>query len=99
MFARTLFIYAVCLGVLMAYASYWTMQAYAGNHGPFFGTEIDRLYHHALGSWLSVLVVAPLLISTGLKVYAGMWPQATFYAIYAAGLFFVLQTILPLLFD
>lgn len=98
MFARTLFIYAVCLGVLVAYASYWTMHTYSGNHGPFFGTEIDRLYH-ALGSWSSVLIVAPLLISAGLKVHAGMWPLASFYAIYAVGLFFVLQKILPLLFD
>jgi len=98
MFARTLFIYAASLGVLMVYAGYWIIHTYPGNHGPFFGAEIDRLYH-SLGSWLSALVMAPLLISTGLKVHAGMWPQATFYAIYAAGLFFVLQTILPLLFD
>ncbi len=98
MFGRVLFFYAILLGLFVALVGYWVMVGYVGNHGLFFATGVDHLYH-ALAVWWPTILVSPLVVAAVLKLYRRACLQATAYVVYSIFVFAVLYAMLPVLFD
>ena len=93
-----LLIYSVLIGA-GCLALYFYSGSYAtGNHGPFFGSGIDRAYQ-SYGTLILIALVSPVALAVFLKLYERHWIGFAAYAIYFLALVPTLKILLDQTFD